>query len=162
MTLDQLLQWVTKPNFNDWLMLFFTGALVFFTRLTWKTYERLAELAKVQNTLTDRQNWLTGALESHSTTELIIRAHERGIPVVWWNPHREKWNPAQQWYSGDRHRCIAQQQFIVLYVPENERGPGDKKSAKEAKPFTEDQLHAIESERKRLEEMNAKFLGGKS
>jgi len=141
------------PNLpsNERALLTATVMLVFYSMLTWLTYERLAALA-------ERQNWLTGSLESHSTSELILRAHERGIPVIWWDPHREKWVPAKKWYSGNRHRKIARLPFITIYVPEDERGEGDKKSARDAEPFTKKEKDSIDAERKRLKKQNARLL----
>ncbi len=140
----------------------FSFALLIFAALTCLLYMQLAILAHTQNRIATRNLWLTGALESHSTAELIMRAHERGIPVMWWDPNREKWDPNKQsWHSGREHRKIAQLPVVILYVPEGERDPaGSKITAPDAKPFTKEEQDIIDAERKRLEEINAKVSGG--
>ena len=38
--------------------------------------------------LAERANWLTEAMESHSTLQLVIAARERGVKIVWWDRSR--------------------------------------------------------------------------
>src|SRR4030095_13226690 len=38
--------------------------------------------------LAERANWLTEAMESHSTLQLVIAAWERGVKIVWWDRSR--------------------------------------------------------------------------
>jgi hypothetical protein len=61
---------------TNWIMVILTLAIVVFTCLVWKVYERIA--------------WFTGAMESHSNLMLRIEA-KRGIngkpiKLVWWDP----------------------------------------------------------------------------
>jgi hypothetical protein len=53
-----------------------TFALVVLAFLTWRTYMKMA--------------WLSGALESHSQLMLHMKAMERGVKVVWWDPDLAK------------------------------------------------------------------------
>ncbi len=141
-------------SISEYITVCLTAALVIFALLTWRTYEKLSDLQ-------ERQNWFTGALESHSTSEHILRVQDRGIPVIWWDPNKEKWDPNKQpWHPGRKHRGIAQIPVIIMYIPESERVPGDKKSAPDAIPFSKQELQALTQERNRLQRLNTKRRGG--
>jgi hypothetical protein len=55
------------------------GAVVAFVALV--QARRARELA-------ERANWLTEAMESHSTLQLVIAARERGVKIIWWDRSR--------------------------------------------------------------------------
>jgi hypothetical protein len=44
--------------------------------------------ARKARKLAERANWLTGAMESHSTRQLMIAAREQGIKAMWWDRSR--------------------------------------------------------------------------
>ncbi len=139
---------------------FLTGALALFTGLTWMTYDKLATLAEQQNQIAARNSWLTGALESHSTVRLMMDAHDRGIPVMWWDPNQETWDTFRLKVPGSserRHRQIARLPVAVLYLPEAERASGLKAAATSAEPLTKAEIKAIENERKRLRHHNGEL-----
>ena len=138
----QVTEYEKVTDTGNRLLIVLTSMLAFFTFLTWLTYERLADLS-------DRQNWFTGSLESHSTIQLFMRAHELGIPVMYWDPTIEKCDIRQLYGYGDtRHRKIAKPSFIVLFVPERERDPTRRPI--KFKPLTANEKRAIEDERRRL------------
>lgn len=58
---------------------------------------------------------LVGAIESHTTLGLRLRAREAGVEVVWWDPTRER-VPTQR-----AHGDAATVERIYLYVPQRER-----------------------------------------
>ena len=49
-----------------------TGVMALFAIMAWRLQKKL--------------NWLTGALESHSTLQLRLLAEREKKPVVWWDP----------------------------------------------------------------------------
>jgi len=148
MTWHSIGWYAPQLEFSDKATITLTATLALFSMLTWITYERLAALA-------ERQNWLTGTIASHSATEFIMRAHECGIPVMWWDPNKEKWDPnSQPSHPGRGHRKITQLPLVFMYVPEDERVHGSKRSAPTARSFTKAERKAIENERQRLKRNN--------
>ena len=148
------------------ISIFLSLVLVMFTGMTWLTYEKLAALADLQNQISKRNFWLTDELQSNSKTQLILRAHELGIPVMYWDPTEEIWDPnTQPWHPGRGHRKIAQMPLVIMYLPKHERKyekdfkfiPGAP-----AKPFSKGELVAIKAERKRLEKIISKRRRAKS
>lgn len=118
-----------------------------------------AFIAYEQTAINKRIAWFTGAQESHSTIRLILDAHERGIPVVWWDPHQEKWDPERlkiPRYGARKHRQVVQLPFVPLFLPESERARGSKDTASKAKPLTKEEISAITKERNRLQRQNRK------
>lgn len=102
---------------SNWIMIFLTVVIAFFTYLVWKVYERIA--------------WLTGAMETHSDLMLRIEAR-RGIggePInlVWWDPTIES-PPVKR-----EHGKEIDLSTIYIYLPLNQRRhkPGWWAKAKE-------------------------------
>jgi hypothetical protein len=73
--------------------------------------------------LYERLNWLTGAMESHSETMLLIEA-KRGvngepIPTIWWDPTIES-------VGKRKHREIRELNEVKFNVPEKDRAGTEK------------------------------------
>ena len=81
-----------------------------------------AELA----TMSERLNWFTGALESHSSLMLRIEAargiNGKPIEAIWWDPTLEK-APVKR-----EHGKAAQLERIYVFVPMEERQNIEKRS----------------------------------
>ena len=90
---------------TNWIMIFLTLVIAFFTFLVWKVYERMA--------------WLTGSMETHSDLMLRIEAR-RGIDntpikLVWWDPTIEPPRIKRE------HGSEVDLSVIHIYLPLGER-----------------------------------------
>ena len=135
----------------DFVNISSTIIFAFFTMLLWWTNIKIKELNQKMADLNERNVWLTGSLESHSHYEFIMRAHEQGIPVMWWDPNKEAWDPNMQpWHPGRKHRQLVNIPLLFIYLPEGERSHVNIGSIPVATPFTDKELADIEAERERL------------
>ena len=56
------------------------------TVLLMRSQDRVIELQQRLVEVQERANWLSGALESHSSVMLRLRAEELGKKLIWWDP----------------------------------------------------------------------------
>ncbi len=63
-----------------------TIASVVVTVLLMRAQDRITDIQNRLVELQRRNNWLTGALESHSSWTLRLRAEELKKRIIWWDP----------------------------------------------------------------------------
>ncbi len=103
------------------------AATVAMVCITIQANKRAAAANERAAELTEMMNWLTGALESHSTFQLRLAAKLNDIPVIWWDPTFEA-VPHQQ-----QHGKKDELTHVHLYVAKEFRH-GEKKIERRKPP----------------------------